>query len=228
MNMANEQNAVKVINQDYDTQINTMADRMLLKDVAQVEQELADRTLCLTTLSASLLANHSEQVDTLPLDSSNRDENQIPNNVTSLQDRVDDMVVQLDGLMLDQQACSHKIQNHLEKAQTEALDQRQIAEAAILQRNALQVALSRTNEEARVAKGRAEVEGVRNDALEIANDKLTRKVVELQDREVMHYRMLQAASQTIAGLEDIVRCNNIYTGPASSAKYRVSASQHLK
>ncbi|KAK4976176.1 hypothetical protein LTR42_003803 [Elasticomyces elasticus] len=210
--MANEQNAVKAINQDYDTQINTMADRMLLKDVAQVEQELADRTLCLTTLSASLLANHSEQVDTLPLDSSNRDENQIPNNVT----------------LTPRQTCSHKIQNHLEKAQTEALDQRQIAEAAILQRNALQVALSRTNEEARVAKGRAEVEGVRNDALEIANDKLTRKVVELQDREVMHYRMLQAASQTIAGLEDIVRCNNIYTGPASSAKYRVSASQQLK
>ncbi|KAK5739071.1 hypothetical protein LTR17_005591 [Elasticomyces elasticus] len=228
MDVANEQNGVKVNDQEYGTQVNTTADRMLLKDVAQVEQEMADRTLCLTTLSASLLADHSEQAETLPLGSSDRDETQITSNVTSLQDKVDNMIVQLDGLMLDQQACSHKIQNQLEKAQIEALDQRQIAGAANLQRDALQVALSRTNEEARVANGRAEAEGVRNDALEIANDKLTRKVVELQDREVMHYRMLQAASQTITGLEGIVRCNNIYTRPASSAKFKISASQQLK
>ncbi|KAK5741310.1 hypothetical protein LTR17_004016 [Elasticomyces elasticus] len=228
MNPANEQNGVKVVNQDYGMQTDTMADRMLLNDVARVEQEMAVRTLCLTTLSASLLADHSEQIASLPPGTSVEDESQSPSNVTSLQDKVDNMVVQLDSLMLDQQACSGKVQSQLVKAQTEALDQRQIAEVAIMERDSIQAALSKTREEAQVVNSKAEAEGVRNDALEIANDKLTRKVVELQDREVMHYRMLQAASQTIAGLEGIVRCNNIYTGPASSVKYRVSASQQSK
>ncbi|KAK5678258.1 hypothetical protein LTS10_009428 [Elasticomyces elasticus] len=228
MNAANEQNGVKVVNQDYGTQTNTMTDRMLLNDVARVEQEMAVRTLCLTTLSASSMADHSEQIATLPPGSSVEDDGQGPSNTTSLQDKVDNMVVQLDSLMLDQEACSYKIQSQLVKAQTEALDQRQIAEATVMECDSIRAALSKTREEAGVVSSKAEAEGVRNDALEIANDKLTRKVVELQDREVMHYRMLQAASQTIAGLEGIVRCNNIYTGPASSVKYRVSASQQSK
>ncbi|KAK4891649.1 hypothetical protein LTR27_009820 [Elasticomyces elasticus] len=228
MDMPNEQNADEVFDQEYGTQVNTSADRMLLNDVAKVEQEIADRTLCLTTLSASLLAAPSEQIDTLPLGSSDRDKDQISSNVTSLQDKVDNMVVQLDGLMLDQQACSHKIQTQLEKAQTEALDQRQIVEAAVMECDSIRAALSNTREEAQVVNSKAEAEGLRNDALEVANEKLTQKVVELQEREMMHYRMLQATRQTIAGLENIVRCNNIYTGPVSSAKYKISASQQLK